>query len=115
MRRVDRHGLQRSVGSDPLIRPDDLSGARLAVDRRPDHEHLVDGRDVEVGVVGGPQTHCGRGLHRAQVIGLFLATVEHVRVGEKEGVHREERRDELVVDVFLELILAHELRMDIVV
>lgn len=59
------------ASSEPLDASSSSALPRDAVDRRPHHEHLVERRHVEVGVVGRVQTGIDRIAHRAEVCRLL--------------------------------------------
>ena len=101
--------LSASRACDALIGTDDRAAARDTVDRRPDQEHLVKWCDDEIGVVGRPQTQVDRRPHRLQEVGLLLAAQLHMRIPEVVGVLGEERRDDPVLEVAIQLIAADEL------
>ena len=98
--------------SDPLVWSNHLAATREAVDRCPYRRHLIDRRDPIVCVVGRAQPEVDCCPHRAHKVGLLLAAVREVSVGEQIGVLGEEGWNEFVLHVLLQLILAHELRVN---
>ena len=110
--RPERHGFEAFEGRDALLRANLDACARNPVRRRPEHEHLVQGRHHRVGVVGGPQTRINGVAHRAHVHGLLFATVLDVRFSKVVGVQRVKRWANLVLHEQRNLVLARELRVD---
>ena len=79
-RRPFGHGLEAFERRHPLVWSDLAAAAENAVYGCPEHHHLVEWGDYEIGVVGGSQSGVDRIAHRADIGALRLSPIGDVNL-----------------------------------
>ena len=104
--------MQRLLDRQPLVRAEHAAAAALAVHGDRDQPHDVRRHDRRVVVHCEGHASVDRPARRADVGAPLLAEAAHVPVAPEERVRREERRHDSQPRRTVELVGAHQLRVD---